>query len=224
MINFYFNIILDEEPFILHNAYNIHDVSEWRDLNVKFILQVFRDITFLKSIKQQQDNLDRYQSLEYIDEDVDENEDLYSRSTNQIVDRVFDNISKSNMQNKIKPLNGMCKHSESDSKPNKPRVKYVSISSNDYMDEDMTYVKHGSILRQNSNPFVLSSQTSHYGELMAEYETEVFDSEQYLHDMYPVCRKLVDTILTWDKDGDGMIENTGTADQTYDIWVMTGTR
>lgn len=33
----------DEEPIILPNAYPIHDVSEWRDLNSKFVLQVFRD-------------------------------------------------------------------------------------------------------------------------------------------------------------------------------------
>ncbi|XP_045483135.1 non-lysosomal glucosylceramidase [Harmonia axyridis] len=32
-----------EEPFVLPNAYNIHDVSEWKDLNSKFVLQVFRD-------------------------------------------------------------------------------------------------------------------------------------------------------------------------------------
>ncbi|KAK9884265.1 hypothetical protein WA026_005217 [Henosepilachna vigintioctopunctata] len=32
-----------EEPFILPNSYNIHDVSEWKDLNSKFVLQVFRD-------------------------------------------------------------------------------------------------------------------------------------------------------------------------------------
>lgn len=32
------------------------------------------------------------------------------------------------------------------------------------------------------------------------------------------CRK------EWDVDGDGMIENGGFADQTYDVWIMTGTR
>lgn len=32
-----------EEPFILLNSYPIHDVSQWRDLNSKFVLQVFRD-------------------------------------------------------------------------------------------------------------------------------------------------------------------------------------
>ncbi|XP_026481265.1 LOW QUALITY PROTEIN: non-lysosomal glucosylceramidase-like [Ctenocephalides felis] len=32
-----------EEPFVLVNTYPIHDVSEWRDLNVKLVLQLYRD-------------------------------------------------------------------------------------------------------------------------------------------------------------------------------------
>ncbi|XP_060523474.1 non-lysosomal glucosylceramidase [Cylas formicarius] len=32
-----------EAPFLSINAYNIHDVSGWRDLNPKFVLQTFRD-------------------------------------------------------------------------------------------------------------------------------------------------------------------------------------
>ncbi|KAK9884269.1 hypothetical protein WA026_005221 [Henosepilachna vigintioctopunctata] len=32
-----------EEPFILPNAYCLHDVNDWKDLNSKFVLQVFRD-------------------------------------------------------------------------------------------------------------------------------------------------------------------------------------
>lgn len=30
--------------------------------------------------------------------------------------------------------------------------------------------------------------------------------------------------LKFDKDGDGLIENSGFADQTYDAWVVTGAR
>ena len=29
------------------NSYNIHDVSEWRDLNLKLVIQVWRDIKVL---------------------------------------------------------------------------------------------------------------------------------------------------------------------------------
>lgn len=34
-----------EEPFLKINAYPIHDVSEWRDLNLKYVLQVYRDFS-----------------------------------------------------------------------------------------------------------------------------------------------------------------------------------
>ena len=30
--------------------------------------------------------------------------------------------------------------------------------------------------------------------------------------------------LRWDTDNDGLIDNGGFADQTYDAWVMTGAR
>eukprot|EP00794_Sanderia_malayensis_P009762 gene9762-10761_t len=33
----------DEEPFLKVNAYTIHDTSTWKDLNLKFVLQVYRD-------------------------------------------------------------------------------------------------------------------------------------------------------------------------------------
>ncbi|KRT79580.1 hypothetical protein AMK59_7208, partial [Oryctes borbonicus] len=41
-----------DEPYIRLNGYPIHDVSEWRDLNVKFVLQVFRDYYLLEGIKE----------------------------------------------------------------------------------------------------------------------------------------------------------------------------
>lgn len=37
-----------EDPYVKINAYCIHDVSEWRDLNLKFVLQVFRDYKLTK--------------------------------------------------------------------------------------------------------------------------------------------------------------------------------
>lgn len=36
--------------------------------------------------------------------------------------------------------------------------------------------------------------------------------------------KVMSNCLAWDRDGDGLIENGGTADQTYDVWVMSGAR
>ena len=36
-------IITDNEPWIELNAYRIHPTNEWKDLNTKFILEVYRD-------------------------------------------------------------------------------------------------------------------------------------------------------------------------------------
>ncbi|XP_053264076.1 non-lysosomal glucosylceramidase [Podarcis raffonei] len=44
----------------------------------------------------------------------------------------------------------------------------------------------------------------------------------YLRDMWPVCQAVMESELKFDKDGDGLIENSGFADQTYDAWVVTG--
>ncbi|XP_016103390.1 non-lysosomal glucosylceramidase-like [Sinocyclocheilus grahami] len=46
--------------------------------------------------------------------------------------------------------------------------------------------------------------------------------EQYLKDMWPICQTVMETELKFDKDGDGLIENSGYADQTYDGWKVTG--
>lgn len=45
---FFFFSIIEEDPFNLVNAYLVHDVSEWRDLNLKFVLQCYRDYTMFK--------------------------------------------------------------------------------------------------------------------------------------------------------------------------------
>ncbi|RUS80876.1 hypothetical protein EGW08_011347 [Elysia chlorotica] len=44
----------------------------------------------------------------------------------------------------------------------------------------------------------------------------------YLDFMYPKCQVLVESAKAWDKDGDGVIDNGGYADQTFDAWVMKG--
>ncbi|ULT87091.1 hypothetical protein L3Y34_006685 [Caenorhabditis briggsae] len=50
------------------------------------------------------------------------------------------------------------------------------------------------------------------------------DSQEILEFFLGKCTKIVDGALeNWDKDKDGMIENDGFADQTYDVWKMTGT-
>ncbi|XP_051578468.1 non-lysosomal glucosylceramidase-like isoform X2 [Myxocyprinus asiaticus] len=46
--------------------------------------------------------------------------------------------------------------------------------------------------------------------------------DQYLKDMWPICQTVMEMELKFDKDGDGLIENSGYADQTYDGWTVTG--
>lgn len=90
-----------EEPFLLVNGYPIHDVSTWRDLNTKFVLQVLRDFKHLTTLK-------------------------------------------------------------------------------------------------------------------------IYDPVKYLLDMFKVCTVVMERTEHFDIDGDGLIENGGFPDQTFDAWVMTG--
>ncbi|XP_060068872.1 non-lysosomal glucosylceramidase-like [Ylistrum balloti] len=46
--------------------------------------------------------------------------------------------------------------------------------------------------------------------------------EEYLRNMYPVAKTVMEIAEKWDTDGDGLIENSGFADQTFDAWSMTG--
>ena len=39
----------DDEPWSRMNAYVIHPTQEWKDLNTKFVLQVYRDYILLDS-------------------------------------------------------------------------------------------------------------------------------------------------------------------------------
>lgn len=90
-----------ENPFTLLNSYPIHDVSEWRDLNIKFVLQVLRDYCLGEKV-------------------------------------------------------------------------------------------------------------------------EGMNRKQYLEDMYEACQTVMFKSMKFDTDHDGLIENSGSPDQTYDTWVMTG--
>ena len=57
------------------------------------------------------------------------------------------------------------------------------------------------------------------------YRDYVFTNDKtYLNNMFPVCTAVMKRSMKWDKDGDGLIENSGSADQTYDTWIMTGPR
>eukprot|EP00105_Crassostrea_gigas_P009539 XP_011424529.1 PREDICTED: non-lysosomal glucosylceramidase-like isoform X1 [Crassostrea gigas] len=46
--------------------------------------------------------------------------------------------------------------------------------------------------------------------------------DAYLRHMYPVAKYVMETAKKWDVDDDGIIDNGGFADQTFDAWTMTG--
>lgn len=41
-------------------------------------------------------------------------------------------------------------------------------------------------------------------------------------DVWPIIKKAIEYSFQFDKDGDGMIENEGFPDQTYDTWSAVG--
>lgn len=50
----------------------------------------------------------------------------------------------------------------------------------------------------------------------------VTKDHQFLVDVYPHAKTVLKQCLKWDIDGDGIIDNSGYADQTYDTWTMVG--
>lgn len=60
LVNLINGFLSGEEPFILINSYCIHDVSKWRDLNPKFILQTYRDALSTNGILEKQFVQDMY--------------------------------------------------------------------------------------------------------------------------------------------------------------------
>ena len=48
------------------------------------------------------------------------------------------------------------------------------------------------------------------------------EAEVLLSRALPVCERLMRAGLDWDQDRDGLIENSGKPDQTFDSWVMSG--
>lgn len=46
--------------------------------------------------------------------------------------------------------------------------------------------------------------------------------EDFLREIYPVLLVVMQSTELFDTDKDGMIENAGFPDQTYDIWIAEG--
>ncbi|PZC83702.1 hypothetical protein B5X24_HaOG207229 [Helicoverpa armigera] len=184
----------DDVPFSHINAYNIHDVSDWKDLNLKFILQVIRDYRLLRGHNAPFGN-ERYRSMAYID-DIKEGteDDLYSRSTGQSEECDTSAVESSNGTEESTPVRQV------------PRAVGVGEIL------DLLY----------RSAEVEGSAESSADALQREPAAAVTDARRYLADMFPACRALLRHARRWDHDADGLIENGGFPDQTYDAWVMSG--
>lgn len=194
MSEHYYSLLFTEGvPFSNINAYNIHDVSEWRDLNLKFILQVMRDYRLLRGHTAPFGNR-RYRSIAYIDDVRDGTEDdLYVRATGQA-----DDPEGLPVATPVTPI--------SPSPPARPPGAAADILDLLYRSAD-------------GEPEPRGERT-----LPAEAPAAAWDAERYLADLYPACVALLRRAALWDRDGDGLIENGGFPDQTYDAWVMMGPR
>jgi non-lysosomal glucosylceramidase len=71
---------------------------------------------------------------------------------------------------------------------------------------------------------------SEWRDLNLKFVLQVFrdycyhSDQKYIKHMFPGLVSIIERACSWDLDHDGMIENSGSADQTYDAWTMTGTR
>ncbi|NXX79848.1 GBA2 glucosylceramidase, partial [Urocolius indicus] len=74
----------------------------------------------------------------------------------------------------------------------------------------------------------LMHNTANWKDLNLKFVLQVYrdyyltQDSLYLQDMWPVCQAVMESELKFDTDNDGLIENSGFADQTYDAWVVSG--
>ncbi|KHJ78857.1 hypothetical protein OESDEN_21516 [Oesophagostomum dentatum] len=89
--------------------------------------------------------------------------------------------------------------------------------------ETNAYLLHDTAVWRDLNlKFVLSCWRDY--KLIAEKGEDQENAANILRYFCKQSEAVVRNALSeWDQDGDGMIENSGLADQTYDVWTMTGT-
>lgn len=69
---------------------------------------------------------------------------------------------------------------------------------------------------------------SQWKDLPSKFVLQIFRDYSFTHDkeflvkMFPTVKKVVLRTKMYDTDGDGIIENTGYPDQTYDAWFCNG--
>jgi non-lysosomal glucosylceramidase len=77
------------------------------------------------------------------------------------------------------------------------------------------------------NSYVLHD-TSHWKDLNVKFVLQVYrdyvvsKDAAFLTRMWPYCRRAMEQPISQDTDDDGVIDNDGSADQTYDAWPVKG--
>ncbi|PIK61130.1 putative non-lysosomal glucosylceramidase-like [Apostichopus japonicus] len=106
------------------------------------------------------------------------------------------------------------------SEGNRAQRKYIGSIPHDIGDpEEEPWVKVNSYLLHD---------TTHWRDLNSKFVLMVFRDYQFTKDlqflthMWPKCKIVMESAKEHDTDGDGVIDNCGKADQTYDVWVVTG--
>lgn len=110
-------------------------------------------------------------------------------------------------------------HMEGERGPTKSRFRVPHDLGNPGVDPWLStnaYMMHDTGKWKDLNlKFVLAS--------FRDYSCLLSKDKKFLNAVFPAVKNLIDEALkNWDKDGDGMIENSGVADQTYDAWRMAG--
>lgn len=161
---------------------------------MKFILQVIRDYRLLRGHTAPFGN-ERYRSMAFID-DIKEGteDDLYSRSTGQADD-----------------VDGTTDESGPTTEQSTPVVEERPYGVGDIL--ELLYRS------AEAEAAPLDARLAPRAPAAA-----VWDARRYLADMLPLCAALLRRSRLWDTDNDGLIENSGFPDQTYDAWVMSGPR
>ncbi|CAF4727784.1 unnamed protein product [Rotaria sp. Silwood1] len=74
----------------------------------------------------------------------------------------------------------------------------------------------------------ISHDTADWKDLGLKYLLQVYrdyvytQNKQFLIDVWPTVKMVTDRVKKQDTDGDGLVDNGGFADQTYDAWTATG--
>ncbi|XP_030017790.1 uncharacterized protein LOC115438354, partial [Sphaeramia orbicularis] len=221
----------DDEPWQRVNAYLIHDTADWKDLNLKFVLQVYRDFHLTQDRQYLQDMWPICQAVMESEMKFDLDGDGLIENSGY-ADQTYDGWTVTGPSAYcgglwLASLCVMCK---------------MAI----LLDNKEMYQLYRSTLDKGSTAFdkllwnddepwqrvnaYLIHDTADWKDLNLKFVLQVYrdfhltQDRQYLQDMWPICQAVMESEMKFDLDGDGLIENSGYADQTYDGWTVTGPR